>query len=400
MSVAATRIGHRLGIATLAAAVSVWAAPAGAGDAHDRDHDQARVQRAIAYLDSRQEAWSRFARAERGEGADRTTCVSCHTGISYALARPALGRFAAAPGAAAAEERMLAAVGLRVAHWAELDSPRFRLMYDFDYRKKAESRGTEAVFHALILARDDAARGRAEPGAATRTALRHLWATQATEGSDAGSWDWINFGMEPWEADGSRAFGAALAAIAVGSAPGYLDRRLDDAAARGVALLRDYLRRRFPEESVYNRLWILEASTTVEGLLSADQRKVVGDRLLVLQREDGGWALADLGGFERIDGTAQARESDGYATGLAVHALFRAGLPTDRPELAKGLGWLRSHQQADGSWPGRSVNKERDPATFAGKLMTDAATARAAWTLVEAECRSGADRDTPIQAKH
>ena len=96
--------------------------------------------------------------------------------------------------------------------------------------------------------------------------MRHLWATHATEGSNTGSWDWLNFGLEPWEASGSRAFGATLAAIAVGSAPGYLDGRLDAEAARGVVLLRDYLRRRFPEESLYNRLWILEASTTFEGL--------------------------------------------------------------------------------------------------------------------------------------
>jgi hypothetical protein len=382
MLIDALRIRRGLGIATIAAATG-WAAAARAGDAED----PARVRRAISYLDARQGAWSRFARAARGEGADRTTCVSCHTGISYALARPALGRFTAGADPSAPEERMIAAVRLRVEHWAELDSPRFRLMYDSDDRKKAESRGTEAVFNALILARDDAARGRAAAGAATREALRHLWATQAAGGSDAGSWDWINFGLEPWEASGSRAFGAALAAIAVGTAPGYLDRGLDERASRGVTSLRDYLRRRFPEERLYNRLWILEASKMLEGLLSADQMREVVDQLLALQRDDGGWALATLGGYERVDGTAQARDSDGYATGLALYALLRAGPPDVRPELARGFGWLRSQQQADGSWPGRSVNKERDPATFVGKLMSDSATALAALALVEAGSR-------------
>lgn len=33
------------------------------------------------------------------------------------------------------------------------------------------------------------------------------------------------------------------------------------------------------------------------------------------------------------------------------------------------------------------MNKERDPATFIGKLMTDAATAMAALSLIEAESR-------------
>src|SRR5262249_14356946 len=159
MLIDALRIRRGLGIATIAAATG-WAAAARAGDAED----PARVRRAIAYLHARQDARSRFATAARGEGADRTTCVSCHTGISYALARPALGRFTEGPDPSAPEERMIAAVRLRVEHWAELDSPRFRLMYDSDDRKKAESRGTQAVLNAPILARDDAARGRASAG--------------------------------------------------------------------------------------------------------------------------------------------------------------------------------------------------------------------------------------------
>jgi squalene-hopene/tetraprenyl-beta-curcumene cyclase len=360
-----------------------WTAVANAGD----PEDAARIRRAITYLDARQDEWSRFAKAQRGEGADKTACVSCHTGLSYALARPALRPFAATPGPSAPEQRMLAAVGLRLEHRAELDSPRFELMYDFDDRKKTESRGTEAVLNALILARDDANRGRAMPSPATRTAFDQLWATQATEGIAAGSWDWLNFGLEPWEANGSRAFGAALAAIAVGSAPGYLGQEHDEAAMRGLRSLRDYLRGRFPRENLHNRLWILEASATFEGLLSAVESREVVDQVLAVRRDEGGWALADLGTFKRIDGTAQARESDGYATGLVLHALIRAGAPPVRTEVAQGLGWLRSHQQGDGSWPGRSLNKERDPTTFVGKLMSDSATAMATLALIDAESR-------------
>jgi squalene-hopene/tetraprenyl-beta-curcumene cyclase len=378
----AAMIHNVLRITMITAAAAGWAALAAAGD-----DDPARVRRAVSYLDGRQDEWSRFAKAQRGEGADKTTCVSCHTGISYVLAHPDLRRFAEKPGPAAAEERTIAAVSLRVEHWAELDTPRFRLMYDSDDDKKAESRGTEAVVNALILARDDATHKRDAPSAATRTALQHLWKTQAMEGSAAGSWDWLNFGLAPWEADGSRAFGAALAAIAVGSAPGYLDQKHDEATSRGIRSLRDYLRRGFPEESLYNRLWILEASTTWKDLLSADQKRQVIDQLLAARRADGGWALASLGNFKRVDGTPQAQDSDGYATGLAVHALLRGGSPATRPEVTQGLDWLRSHQQEDGSWPGRSVNKKRDPATFVGKLMSDAATAIAAQVFVEADGR-------------
>jgi squalene-hopene/tetraprenyl-beta-curcumene cyclase len=383
MLTAAALIRRTLRLAVFMATIAIWAATAVAGDTDDVD----RIRRAVDYLDARQDDWSRFANAQRGEGVDRTSCVGCHTGVSYALARPALRRFAAQPDPAAAEERMLAAVNLRVAHWAELDSPRFRLMYDSDDRKKAESRGTEAILNALLLARDAAARGRSAPSANTRTAFQRLWKTQTKEGKAAGSWEWLNFGLAPWEASDSRAFGAALAALAAGSAPGYREQGLDEEASRGLGALRDYLCRRFPAESLYNRLWIPEAATIWNDLLSADQRREVVDQLVAVQRDDSGRALATFGNFQRVDGTAQARDSDGYATGLALHALLRAGSSSTRPEVSKGLSWLRSHQQNDGSWPGRSVNKERDPATFVGKLMTDAGTASAALALSEAEAR-------------
>jgi squalene-hopene/tetraprenyl-beta-curcumene cyclase len=353
----------------------------------DAFDDRARVARAIGYLDARQEAWASFTRAGRGEGADRTSCVSCHTGLSYLLTRPALGRFTAEPGAvpapAAAEARIRAAAALRVEHWSALDTPRFALMYDFDDRKKVESRGTEAVLNALILARADALDGRAETSPATATALRQLWATQTTAGPEAGSWEWLNFGLEPWEAPRARTFGAALAALAVGSAPGSAASPPDDTAARGAGLLRDYLRRRFPDECLHNRLWILDTSATFEGVLSTAQARETVDQLLALQQDDGGWALATLGGYKRIDGSDQARDSDGYATGLAVHVLRAHAQSNTRAALDRGLAWLRSHQQADGSWPGHSVNKKRDPATMAGKIMTDAATAFAARALLE-----------------
>jgi len=373
------RVSH---IALICMVTTGWVNKANAGD----PEDAFRVRKAIAYLDGRQDDWSQFAKSQRGEGVDRTACVSCHTGLSYALARPVLRPFGPTSGPGAPEGRMIAAVSLRVEHWDELDSPRFRLMYDHDDHKEVESRGTEAVLNALVLALDDTKLRRTTPGAATRTAMRHLWATQATEGN-AGSWDWLNFGLEPWEANGSPAFGAALAAIAVGSAPGYLGQALDEDATRGVRSLRDYLRKRFPEESLFNRLWILEASTTLDGLLSADQKSQVIDQLLAVRREDGGWTLASFGNFKRVDGTTQSQDSDAYATGLAVHALLRAGSPPSRPEVARGLGWLRSHQQGDGSWTGRSLNKERDPTSFIGRLMSDAATAMAATVLIEAESR-------------
>jgi hypothetical protein len=144
-------------------------------------------------------------------------------------------------------------------------------------------------------------------------------------GNDAGSWAWLSFGLEPWEGEGSRAFGAALAAIAVASVPGYLEGPLEERGSRGVASLCDYLSRRFPQESLHNRLWILETSDNFKGLVSPEQKREAFDQLRATRCDDGGWTLSALGKFRRVDGSKPGKDSDGYATGLALLALITAG---------------------------------------------------------------------------
>ena len=93
----------------------------------------------------------------------------------------------------------------RVANWSQLDEVEYQLFYDFDEPKKKQSRGTEAILNALILTGlDDRFEGRPQPGADTKKALSILWATQVTTGEHKGSWDWLNFGLEPWESTSSR----------------------------------------------------------------------------------------------------------------------------------------------------------------------------------------------------
>src|SRR5262249_17777330 len=160
--------------------------------------------------------------------------------------------------------------------------------------------------------------------------------TQLVEGPEKGSWPWINFGMGPWESDESRYQGAAVAAIAVETAvPG---REPDDEARPPprIDLLRGDLPGRFANQNLHNPLWALWASTSLAGLLSTPERDRLVAQVLVKQRDDGGWCLASLGDYKRLDGTPQATVSDGYATGLAVHVLQLAGLP-DHPGVAKGL---------------------------------------------------------------
>ena len=134
------------------------------------------------YLDARGDQWFNFDSAHRGKGTTKTSCVSCHSLLSYALARPVLRRISNEKLPTKLETRLLEQTKSRVANWDKLDTETFQLMYDFDDAKKKQSRGTEAVLNALLLARDDRFQGRQEPSDDTKKALSILWATQITEG--------------------------------------------------------------------------------------------------------------------------------------------------------------------------------------------------------------------------
>jgi squalene-hopene/tetraprenyl-beta-curcumene cyclase len=333
------------------------------------------------YLDEREKVWFAFPSANRGQGATQTTCVSCHSVLGYALVRPVLRKLVGAGTPTEQERQLLGQTRKRVANWKKLHTAAFGLFYDFSDRKKQESWGTEAVLDAVILAFDDRYQGRSSPSAVTKQAFSNLWGTQLQAGEHQGTWDWLDFNMGPWEAREAGYFGAALAAIAVGTAPGYYTPGTDAGTDASVKLLQGYLKDGLPRQNLHNRAWGLWAATRVEGILTQAERRELVEQLLDRQQEDGGWSLPSLGGWVRSDGTAQEAASDGYATGLVLHVLQTAGVTKDDAKVGKGLGWLKHNQSATGAWRGVSVNKRRDPASHAGKFMSDAATAYAVLAL-------------------
>ncbi len=119
----------------------------------------------------------------------------------------------------------------------------------------------------LLLSLDDRAQGRRQPSDDTKKALSILWATQITEGDHKGSWEWLNFGLEPWESKDSRFLGATVAAIAVGAAPGNgvasTDRDSRERDRLPARLPEDALRRPKPAQSG----WLLWASSSLDGSL-------------------------------------------------------------------------------------------------------------------------------------
>ena len=331
---------------------------------------------AAAYLDGRMAWWLTWQAASRDH---ETSCISCHTAMPYALARPALRSALAEREPSAPERRMLDNVVKRVRMWRDVEP-----FYPDQTRglpKTSESRGTEAILNALILAGRDAENGTLSDDA--RQAFGNLWQLQFRAGDQKGAWAWLNFHNEPWEANGSPYFGAALAAIAVGRAPsGYASSpEIQDQ----LKLLRDYLQRGADTVYLFNRMMGLWASTQLPAFLSAAQHQSIVDAAIGKQQDDGGWSSAALGPWKRGDGTPLDEKSDGFATGLVVLVLQRAGLTRADAHVRRGLAWLVQHQDATtGMWFASSLNKSRDPATDVGKFMSDAATAYAVLALTQA----------------
>jgi squalene-hopene/tetraprenyl-beta-curcumene cyclase len=343
---------------------------------------------AAVYLDQREVTWMGWQVAARDHG---TFCVSCHTVVPYALARPALRAALAEDSLSVNEHRLLDNVTKRVQLWNEI-AP-FYGNGDYKSSKPAESRGTEAVLNALILSSYDARNGHLSD--VTRAAFHNMWALQQTTGDGKGAWSWLQFGMEPFEAQDSQYYGAALAAIAVGMVPE--NYHLDPNIEENVAILREYLNREYPTQSTINKAVLLWASAKVPGLVDVDRQKSIIKEVSDDQQSDGGWKLPPLAypkdsllhSFIRMrwraDWTRQDDRSDGYATAVITFALQQAGIPAEDPRVRRGLVWLaRNQNKAEGFWPSSSLTKHRSPSSNVGHFMDDAATSYAVLALSQA----------------
>ena len=343
---------------------------------------------AAAYLDRREGWWMAWPPAVRDHG---TFCISCHTALPYALARPALREVLAEQGPAPNERKLLESVTKRVHLWKDV-----KPFYGDELsgaEKRLQSLGTEAVLNALILASSDASNGGLSD--TTRTAFGYMWKLQQQTGDARGSWLWLNFSNEPWEANDSGYYGACLAAAATGIAPESY--RTSPDIQSSLKSLGAYLNRESVRQSSINRVAFLWASAKVPGLLDRKQQEAIIQEVLTKQRDDGGWSLSSLAwtwkGWSlfslaklwiRSDGTPLDTRSDGYATGLIALALEQAGLPREDVHVQRALAWLmRNQDQSRGSWVGLSLNKRHDPYSGTGQFMSDAATAYAVLALTQ-----------------
>jgi squalene-hopene/tetraprenyl-beta-curcumene cyclase len=318
------------------------------------------ARQAERYLDGRAAQWVVWKRAEAVGGP----CISCHTTLPYLLARPALRRKLGETGPTDFETKLLAGARVRASKTA--DGPR-----------PAKPNDSDAVISALVLALDDARQGTL--GADTEASFRRMWAVQLGDGKDAGSWHWAEFDLEPWETPEAAFYGAALAAVAVGSAPGYQSRPEIQANLKP---LREYLCGAQSTQPLANRLLLLWAAEKWKGLLGAAERREVLDAVWKKQGEDGAWTLAALGPWRDRPHAPPSEGSNAYATGLAAFLLRQAGTPAEDSRLGRAQAWLRGHQDAsEGFWDAVSMNKKYEAGSMPEQFMRDAATAYAVLAL-------------------
>jgi len=313
-------------------------------------------ERARAYLDRRAQTWM----------DERPCTLSCHTTHPYLMADLVL------PGQGAPTQDLLHRIDART-----VAGDAAAVWYDSDADKVRQSRSTEAVLSAFALLRRSPKGEPASPEAAR--ALARMLAHQRPDGG----FDWLAFGLIPWELDdpeglhSSEIFGAALAAIALARA---LELQGLDVPVEAKVSLRAWLNahRSQPGHAtdLHNQLMLLWADLTLGGVLTPAEREQTQADAIAVQNADGGWSLGALGPFGQVQG------SDGYATGLVVYLLRLADKPVTHPAVQRGRSWLLTHQGEDGAWSARSYNRDR---AFNHGLFSDASTAFAVLGLRASE---------------
>jgi squalene-hopene/tetraprenyl-beta-curcumene cyclase len=305
------------------------------------------LARAAEYLDGVAVAWVE----DRG-------CASCHTSYPYLMARPLLGD-PRAPGLL----WMRKFFEDRIAGWD-------RGGKGAGLPEEDDEAVTEVVATAATLAFNDAqSTGKLHP--LTRQALDRMWTLQRKDGS----WNWNKHRLPPQEFD--EYFGAVYAALGVGHAPeNYAG---SEAAREGISRLRTYLDKN-PPPNLHHKTWLLWASLKLDRLMTPSQREQTTKDLLARQRDDGGWNLASLGGWKRLNGQPNdTAPSDGYATGLVLYVLRQSGMAAKAEPIQRGVKWLQTHQRASGRWFTRSLNADR------AHYITNAGTAYAVMALKACE---------------
>lgn len=297
--------------------------------------EKVSVAKAVEYLEHGTLAWN---------GSRK--CVTCHTNGAYMTIRPALTPRLGTPN----EE-------IRKHFVSSLE----QLSQKNEEELQQGVVPAQAIYIAAGLAEWDAhVTHRLSPE--TDRALAQMFRQQR----DSGTWG----SLDCWPPYESSAYHlATVAAMAVGTAPGWLANQKDPQILAAIDGLKKYLRTETAKQD-YDRTLLLWASARLPDLLTAEKKKELVDLVLSKQRADGGWSIRTFGQPEQWGSGNRAEKlrsepefadppSDGHQTGLAIIVLRESGIAANDPRLQKGVKWLQSNQRASGRWWTRSLNTEK-----------------------------------------
>lgn len=292
------------------------------------------AQAADRYLRDGALAWSREKR-----------CVSCHTNGSYLAVRASLTSKLGPPPAEIRdifidESRKLAAKDVGTI--------------------RSGAKGATIAYVALGLAEWDTHVAKAL-SAETESALAILLTAQNENGGWANEDCW-----PPMESDMYHA--TTVAAMALATAPGWLDNLQDEGTLQQIDRMKQYLRRTDPPHD-YGRVLLLWAATRMPSLLEEQRKRELVELIWSHQRSDGGWSLRTIAAPEQWGSGNRAEKiraepdfedppSDGHMTGLAVLVLRDAGIAVGDPRIKTAVRWLKTNQRASGRWWTRSLNTD------------------------------------------
>ena len=214
------------------------------------------VTAAANYLDKGARIWS-----------DSRKCVSCHTNGTYMQIRPALTAHLGAP---AADQREFFVGALQILQKSDREL------------LKQSTRPAQTIYLAAGLAEWDAHVTK-ELSPETAQALALMLEIQL----ETGTWGSLDR-WPPFESDAFHE--ATVAAMAVGTAPGWLANLKDEKLKSGVDRLKNYLKTQPPPHD-YGRVLLLWASTRMPGLIDDAQKKLLIELVFKHQQSDGGWSI-------------------------------------------------------------------------------------------------------------
>jgi squalene-hopene/tetraprenyl-beta-curcumene cyclase len=290
---------------------------------------------ALSYLEEGAEVWNR-----------KYKCIGCHVNGSYLLFRPALSRLAGVPPASTRD--------------FFLQSLKPFLEKKEEILLLSGNKSAQVVWAAAGLASWDlSVTGTLSPD--TDDLLRCMFRLQRENG------EWlVPSCWPPLQSDGYQL--ATVAALAAGTAPGWLENLKDTEVTSQVARLTAYLKKTVPPHD-YARVWLLWASTKFPGILEPGPRTAIIESIWKLQHGNGGWALRDFaaprawgagsrGDQLEAEADYSSAASEAHMTGLAVCVLREAGVPASDPRIQEAVSWILKNQRRSGRWWSASLNTQ------------------------------------------